>query len=59
MFRIRFSSRIKSPQNSGHAQYSDATECDPVIAMQRTNISTRERHTTLYIFDFVHDFQRS
>ena len=26
---MRFSDRLKSPKNSGHAHYSDAIECDP------------------------------
>lgn len=42
---MRFSGRIKSPQNSEHAQYSDATECDPihqnVTHEQYTNVLQR------------------
>lgn len=54
MYRIRIRGRIKSPQISGHAHYSGATECDPnYCAMQRMYISTNISSNVLQRFVYL------
>lgn len=51
---MRFCGHINSPQISGHAHYSGATECDPnYCAMQRMYISTNISPNVLQRFVYL------